>query len=64
MPILAVLAETEPTQRPRCERYARHQLQLIERSIDTALQRRNAADRASTAELRRFAQHYRAYLSS
>ena len=64
VPILAVLAETEPTQRPRGERYAQHQLQLIERSIDAALQRRNAADRASTAELRRFAQHYRAYLSS
>jgi len=62
--ILVVLARRSAGERERCLRYARAQVALIEANVALALERRVAADRPFTDELRRFAAQYRAFEQS
>ena len=63
LPVLDVLSSRSAEQSRRCVRYARAQLELIDASIDRARARGHRADRPVTQELRRFAQHYRAFVA-
>lgn len=57
-PVLAVLAARDEVVRLRCVEYIDRQLALIDAAIAGALERRRAADRDVTAQLRGFVQAY------
>lgn len=61
VPVLAVRARRSPEEAARGHRYAAAQAALIEANVARAVARRDARDRAFTAELRRFAGQYRAW---
>jgi hypothetical protein len=58
VPVLAGLARASAQAHARCIAYARRQVALIDANVARAIQRRHAADRAFTEELRRFAAQY------
>ncbi len=64
VPVLAVLARASAEANARCIAYARRQVALIEANVARALQRRHAADRGFTDELRRFAGQYARFAGS
>jgi Fe-S-cluster containining protein len=64
LPVLGVMSSRSAEQARRCDRYARAQIELIDASIDRARARGHRADRPVTQELRRFAQHYRAFVGA
>ena len=64
VPMLAVLSRRSAAERERCVGYARRQVPLIADNVARAVQRRHAADRPFTEELRRFASQYTHFMQS
>lgn len=64
LPVLLHLAGASSRTRGRCLDYARGQVLLLDRRIALALERRDARDRATTQEFRRYQQAYRGLIAA